>query len=157
MPELLGVISGGAGLLSLGLQLAETALALKRLRDGYKHAPETLSDMAEEIETLGLLMLHVEASFASDDALGAVAARCLNMCRTRCNNIQKLTNKLDAALRRSEAFGRLRTAMADKDIQQLLALLEGAKSSLVLACHVLSEYVELSEYIWCCIGKLILH
>lgn len=96
--------------------------------------------MAEEVETLGLLMLHVEANFASDGAPGDVAARCLKICRARCNSIQMLTSKLDATLRRSATFGRLRIAVADKDIQQLLALLEGTKSSLVLACHVLSEY-----------------
>lgn len=55
--------------------------------------------------------------------------------------MQELTFKLEAALRRSKTLGRLRTASADKDMQQLLASLEGAKSSLVLVCHVLSEYV----------------
>lgn len=97
--------------------------------------------MAEEIETLRLLTLHLETSFASDDTVGDLAVRCLNMCHLRCASMQELTSKVEAASRRSKTLGRLRTASADKDMQQLLASLEGAKSSLVLACHVLSEYV----------------
>lgn len=113
--------------------------------------------MAEEIETLRLLTLHFETSFASDDTVGDLAVRCLKMCHLRCASMQELTSKVEAASRRSKTLGRLRTASADKDMQQLLALIEGAKSSLVLACHVLSEYVELFENIWCRIGKPISH
>ena len=49
---ILGVVAGGAGLASLSIQLAESAVKLKRLYHSMRNAPETLKEIADEIKLM---------------------------------------------------------------------------------------------------------
>jgi hypothetical protein len=57
---ILGVVAGGAGLASLSIQLAESAVKLKRLYHSMKDAPETLKEIADEIKIMSLSLKHLE-------------------------------------------------------------------------------------------------
>ena len=46
---ILGVAAGGAGLMSLSIQLAESAVKLRRVYHSMRNAPETLKDVVDEI------------------------------------------------------------------------------------------------------------
>lgn len=52
--EVFGVVTGGAGLVSLGLQLGDNARRLKKLYHTVKDAPESLQLLSFELETMAL-------------------------------------------------------------------------------------------------------
>lgn len=53
---ILGAASAGAGLLSLGIQLCEEAMKLRRLYHTAKNAPEVLARLAFDLETMGMAL-----------------------------------------------------------------------------------------------------
>jgi hypothetical protein len=58
--DVLGMVAGGASLLSLSVQLAESAATLKRLYHDTRNAPEALNDLAHGIESVSLDLKLIE-------------------------------------------------------------------------------------------------
>ena len=56
MAEVLGAVSGAAGLLSLGLQLGDEAIKLKQLYHSVRNAPSILSDLTYDLDTAAFLI-----------------------------------------------------------------------------------------------------
>ena len=69
MAEVLGVVAGGAGLLSLSIQLLESAKKLKNFNDSVRNAPERLVTLGFELETLSLMLQQLEAHRQRDGSL----------------------------------------------------------------------------------------
>lgn len=94
MAEIVELVSGGAGLASLALQLVETAQALRRVYHGYKHAPEILKGVAFEVETLSLAMREMEREgMICELANDSLLARCLTMCRAHVSRNRSFSSE----------------------------------------------------------------
>jgi hypothetical protein len=140
MAELFAAVSGGAGLVSLALQLGDSAVKIKRLYSSAKQAPETLSNLSFELETFSLLLREVERSRqTSDDTSAAVIVRCIQMCENGVRTIRTTVDKLEILVLKSPRFGKFRTAIEEKELGQLCDTLERAKTSLMLAVNLYSE------------------
>lgn len=140
MAEILGVVSGGVGIASLAIQLGDSALKLRRFRESYRHAPETLQDTAYEIDTFLLLLQAVgrereRTSGGESDFMH----RCVKVCEKSVKRISLTVAKLESVMQRSRRWGKLRTAAEQKELKQLCAELDRATTSLVLAYQVYSE------------------
>jgi hypothetical protein len=90
-----GVISGGAGLLSLGIQLSESAVKLKRIFYAAKNAPQTISRHVFSLETMALALQELEQHRRHDAHSGALLARCIMGCRESTFQIQQLVDKME--------------------------------------------------------------
>ncbi|KAK3117271.1 hypothetical protein LTR53_001531 [Teratosphaeriaceae sp. CCFEE 6253] len=129
----LGVVASGAGLASLAMQLFDSAKKLEKFVDTLKHAPETLTGLIFDLETLSLSLRELEVSRQAAGHHTAVLDRCIGRCQTSAGKIQAIVDKLEALIKNHGRHGRLYLAFKDREIKELLVDLEHAKSSLVFA------------------------
>jgi hypothetical protein len=82
MAKVFGAVASGAGLVSLALQLIDTAQKLKKLYNTSRDAPTTVADLCFELETMSLsprqLNSHRSANIAGDELLGRSADAFIN-------------------------------------------------------------------------------
>jgi hypothetical protein len=141
-PEaMLGAVSAGAGLISLGVQLGESAVKLKRLYQAAKDAPSTIELLLSDLETMLLLMRQLEQYRCHDSHSEALITRCIAQCQRCVQGFKKLVGDLESRLMKHKVRGRLYTAIKERDVKDLLGDLERAKSLLSLACtmHMVGE------------------
>ena len=131
--ELLGVVAGGAGLLSLSIQLCENAQKLRSLYHQARDAPQTLERLAFEMETMALLLEQLERYRQEDRPSSAFLVRCIESCQRSTARIQEAVNKMSQVIGRHAWTGRGSVAIKGRDIKELLSELEQAKTSLQLA------------------------
>ena len=130
---ILGVVAGGAGLASLSIQLAESAVKLKRLYHSMKHAPENLKEIADETEIMSLSLKHLERQRQNESHGADLLDRCIENCRLYTSNITLLTEKVHQKLDKASLAGRMYAVMQGRDLDKLLNDLTRARSALHLA------------------------
>lgn len=137
---LLGVVSAGAGLVSLSMQLLQSAQKLKRFYDDVKGAPKALDKLSFDLHTLALLLREFERYRLRHENGSDLLHRCMLRLQEEVDDIQRLAGKLEQRLSRSRLIGKLSAAFKEPEIQMCLEGLEGAKSSLLLAHASYTEY-----------------
>jgi hypothetical protein len=131
---ILGVISGGVGLVSLGIQLSECAVKLKRIQSVAKNAPQTISGYIFSLETMSIALQELEQHRKHNAHNGTLLGRCIIECRESTSQIQQLVNKMESYMTESNSLrGKLFTVYKDQEVRELFDRLERAKSSLELA------------------------
>jgi hypothetical protein len=130
---ILGVISAGAGLLSLSIQLGESAVKLKAFCSRINTAPETVEQLVYDLETLGLTLQQLDHHRQDDRDSSALLARCIDRCREHAATIASTIEKMERHLTRNNRIGKLYIALKDPDIKALFNELQQAESSLQLA------------------------
>lgn len=130
---ILGVVAGGAGLLSLAIQLCESARKLNSIRHSIRGAPESLRDLAFDLETMALSLEHIERFRQHDQDSAALIIRCADRCRRSTAKIQEVVDAMERYICRHSALGRAYVAIKERDTDKLLSELDQAKSSLQLA------------------------
>jgi hypothetical protein len=131
---ILGVISGGVGLVSLGIQLSESAVKLKRIFSTAKNAPQTISRHIFSLETMAIALQELERHRRHDAHSGALLARCIMECRESTFQIQQLVDKMEHYMTAYDRVGgKLYTVYKEREVKELFEDLERAKSSLELA------------------------
>jgi hypothetical protein len=129
----LDVVFGTAGLLSLSLQLIESAGKLERLYRAAQDAPQNLSDIVLELETMALALKSLEIQRQRTNPVEPLLTRCIDHYRRGIARIRSLTDKLEQRVANHNKFaGRLYSVFKQQDIIELLAGLERSKSSLNL-------------------------
>jgi hypothetical protein len=130
---ILGVVAGGAGLASLSIQLAESAIKLKRLYHSMRNAPETLTEIADEIELMSLSLKHLERHRQIESHGADLLGRCIENCRSHTTKITLLTEKISQKIDKASLTGRLYASVRERDLEKLLDDLARARSALHLA------------------------
>jgi hypothetical protein len=130
---ILGVVAGGAGLASLSIQLAESAIKLKRLYHSIRNAPETLTEIADEIELISLSLKHLERHRQIESHGADLLDRCIENCRSHTTKITLLTQKITQKIDKASLTGRLYASVRERDLEKLLDDLARARSALHLA------------------------
>lgn len=126
-----GLAASGAGLLSLSLQLGESASKLRCFYQATKNAPRIVSRLIFDLETMALALRELEANRDQQSDDGSVLARCIFACQRNVAEIQQIVNKMDRRLEKnSKVRGRVYAVFKEKEIQEMLDDLERAKSSL---------------------------
>lgn len=129
-----GLAAGGAGLLSLSIQLGESAMKLKRLYNAASNAPRTVSRLVFDLETMAMALNEIEHRRQRSMYSDTILTRCITTCQQNVAEIQRLVGKMETKLaNHSKVHGRVYTALKDRDIQDLCNDLERAKASLELA------------------------
>lgn len=134
--EVFGVVTGGAGLVSLGLQLGDSARRLKKLYHTVKDAPESLQLLSFELETmaLSLELLQRQQKPQHQNSTDVLFLRCLATCQQRTHEVQRLVDTMTRRMEKhSRLRGRLYFAAKDQDVHDMIGRLEIAKSSLQMA------------------------
>ena len=130
---ILGVVAGGAGLASLSIQLGESAIKLKRLYHSMRNAPETLIEIADDIELMSLSLNNLECHRQSESHRADLLDRCIANCRSHTTKIILLTEKISQKIDKASLTGRLYASMRERDLERLLDDLARARSALHLA------------------------
>jgi hypothetical protein len=116
--DVLGMVAGGASLLSLSVKLAESAATLKRLYHDARNAPEALVDLAHGIETVSLDLRLIERNW------------CLEWCQRHAADIQQLTDQLSLKLGRVLLSGKGDIVVREQILDTLLHDLNHAQTTL---------------------------
>lgn len=142
MAELLGVVSGGAGLASLAIQLLGSVREIRGLYRSFKDAPEFLEDTLSDLETFGHTLQELERDRQSHNAVNSeTVGRCVRTCQRAVGRVRLAVTKLEAAMKKSKTRGRLSTAFQQPEVSQLSDELDKAKTSLAWAFELYNRWV----------------
>jgi hypothetical protein len=129
-----GLAASAAGLVSLGIQLGESAAKLGRIYHAAKDAPRTVSRLVFGLETMAMALRELEYHRQQSGHSGALLARCITECQQSTAEIQRLVDKMEGYLTKyARIGGKVYAAFKECDMKELLEDLEKAKSSLELA------------------------
>lgn len=129
----LEIAAGGVGFISLSIQLGDSLVKLKRFYHAVKDAPQRLEMLIFELETMAIAMQELDQLRQESRCSRVLLDRCVSSCKMHTTRIQQVANSMSGRLTRRPRAGRLLIAAKDLDIQDLLFVLETAKSSLELA------------------------
>ena len=139
MAEVVGLV---VGVVSLGVQLAESVQKVKRFYNTVKDAPERLARIIDEIESLSDILTEMEGDRASFTAeLGPKMQRCVATCRHAVDKFSTYANSLESRIKRHSRRGSVKFAMKSESIEGVISQLESSKSNLVLAYMLYREAV----------------
>lgn len=138
MAEIFGAVTGGFSLLSLALQLGESALKLNSICERVKDARTLLTDLSHDLETISLTMHELERHRLREKHDAALLQRCAVRCKEKADRIAALVTKLQERINRSRVIGKAAVALKRAEIEGLLGELEETKSSIILALHMYS-------------------
>ncbi|OCT49053.1 hypothetical protein CLCR_04571 [Cladophialophora carrionii] len=131
---IIGLVAGGAGLVSLAIQLIESTAKLKRIYHAAQDAPTTLSSLTFDLETIAMALRQLDQHRQAGTPTETLLARCMIACQRGIAEIKELVDKLETCLARHKNIrGKLYTAFKQHDVRGLLDNLEKAKSSLHFA------------------------
>ena len=129
-----GTVAGGAGLLSLSIQLCESAVKLNRILQAAKDAPKRISRLVFGLETTAIALRELEHQRQKSGYHGVVLIRCLSQCQESVAEIEELINKIEIQLgKNAKIRGRLYTVFKEPELKELLDKLDKARGSLELA------------------------
>lgn len=133
--------------------IANTAIALKRLQDGMKHAPENLSWLSEQLHCLQVVISNLETSISPslDGCTGAEhLVPHLKGCQTALNTLQTLINDLSTDLfsgpwnKRTKA--KFKTVMKEEQVSRYLQQLQFTMRLLCLAQQNYAMYISFNYF-----------
>ncbi|KIW44258.1 uncharacterized protein PV06_05281 [Exophiala oligosperma] len=130
----LGVVSAGAGLISLGIQLGESAMKLKRIYHAARDAPAIIQMLLLDLETMALALGQLENHRQHDNHGEELLVRCISRCQQCTQEVRLVVEKLERSLEKHFRLpGRLYSAFKERDVKDLLDDLERAKTSMHIA------------------------
>lgn len=139
MAEVVGVV---VGVVSLGVQLAESLQKVKRFYNTVRDAPERLADIIDEIASLSDILTELEEDPTSNGAnTGPNMQRCIAACRKAVDRFSTYANSLESRMKRCKGRGSVKFAMKNESIESVIASLESSKSNLVLAYMLYREAI----------------
>lgn len=139
MAEVVGVV---VGVVSLGVQLAESLQKVKRFYNTVRDAPERLADIIDEIASLSDILRELEEDPTSNGAnTGSNMQRCVAACRKAVDRFSNYANSLESRMKRCKGRGSIKLAMKNESVESVIASLESSKSNLVLAYMLYREAI----------------
>jgi len=143
MAEIFGVVASGAGLLSLSIQLLESAQRLKGFYNASKNASQAVADLSFDLHTMSLSLRQLESHRRGDMLGDELLGRCITTCIRMIGKIESAMSKMEHQLQRSRKVGRMYAAFKEPEMRKLLEEMEQAKSSMLFA------YVSYCRYVVC--------
>jgi hypothetical protein len=140
MAEIFGAVASGAGLVSLSMQLLESAQKLKGFYDSARDAPETLEYLYHDLETMSLALQQFERYRQSDIPGNELLERCIVTCERSVRSITTTVDKVDRLIHRARFAGRVYMGFKEPEVKRLLQEMEHAKSSMSLAYMGYCQY-----------------
>lgn len=138
MAEIVGVVSGAAGLVSVAIQLAECALKLKSFYERARDIRASLTDLTHDIETISLTLRELERHRQCKNHNTALLERCAIRCEEKADKIALLVEKLESRGQKFNMTGRAYAGLKQSEISKMLDELEQAKSSIIIALQMYS-------------------
>jgi len=125
-----GVLTRGAALSLLRTRLAECGANLQRIYHNTRNAPETLINLANDIQTssLGLKLVEHHAQTATHP--GYVLDHFIEQWQSHVANIEQLTNKISQESQKASLSGSLYAAEQQQDLGKLVDRLDHAQNTL---------------------------
>lgn len=121
-------------MISLAVQLGESAVKLKRIYGAAKSAPRNVARLVFDLETMALALQELEQHRQRKNHSGALLARCIMACQQSTAKVQQMVNQIERYMENhSSVSGKVYTAFREREVKELLDDLERAKSSLELS------------------------
>lgn len=135
------VVASAAGLVSLGLQLTESAQKLKHFYSFAKAAPENLNNLIFETETLLLLLGQIDSHrYDLSETEGVALMRYVSTCEQAATTLNDMVTKLSTATQRFRIRGSLYAAFKEQDLKTCRQELDRARASLSFAYQLYEGY-----------------
>ncbi|WPH00625.1 Hypothetical protein R9X50_00345500 [Acrodontium crateriforme] len=133
---IVGVVSGGAGLISLSIQLLDSAKQLKAFCEDIKNAPEILEITVFSLETMAGALEQIECQTQhGESARQALIRRCLKSCRCVVTRIVETALKMQKYMNKFR-MGKFLVAFDKDGLDGLLKELDRARASLHLVLDI---------------------
>ena len=140
MVEPLSVAASAAGLVSLAVQLGETVIKLKTLCQKLSSARKELNGIVFEIETFSLLLRGVDEHLMRSQTIQAsLLERAVVLCQEGVDTVGEVAQSLEAAFRKSKAFGSMQVVLKERKMKALVSDLERGKATLLIAWQIYTE------------------
>lgn len=147
MAEAFGVAAGAVGVISLGIQLAESLQKVKDFCSSVKNAPSHIAELIEEIEIMRDILSDLEDGCLSVNVASSPNThRCLKIAQRATTGLVSFSNQLQVRIKKSRFRGGAKFALSRDEIKQMLNQLERTKSSLMLAYSIYREAIADDRY-----------
>lgn len=135
----LGAAASVVGLISLGLQVAECAVKLKKFCDQVEKAPEALRTLEIETKLFSLLLQDVDA-FRIQRGIHPSASllQCIYYCQIVTAKIVTYVREIEGISSRYKLPGRVYATLRLSDVNSLCKDMERAKTNLIIALQLLT-------------------
>lgn len=137
MAEVLGIVAGGLGIVSVAIQVADSIKKLRDFCDLIKEAPADVRLTLDELEALSDVLQDIEHSIrdSSKQSNGFQAAvlRSLRLCQSVSDSLKFLAQEIQNDLANKKRWASLKAALKNDKIVKLRRRLEGMKTTLMLA------------------------
>lgn len=150
--ELLGAVSGAAGLASLVIQLSSGVVKLRALYNQSKKLPAHIQTITDDLEFIAQFLPVLEEIVADGmQESPIVVGRCMGSAEAVAGALECLLDKLPQTLQASSSRARIKLVMSSKtmleDIQELQRLILDAKMNINMEAVPISHYCsELTSY-----------
>ncbi|KAF5681877.1 hypothetical protein FCIRC_5306 [Fusarium circinatum] len=134
MAELLGVVAGGAGLVSLALQLVDGGQRLRQRYKNVKGLGYNISWLSEDIDLIGkqLIQLETSADDIMQEQLGPImTGRCRDRSTTLADRLANLAGDIPGnSSRRQIIRTTFKSSQWKSELGELQALVTGLKQDI---------------------------
>lgn len=130
MAEVVGLVSAGAGLLSLALQLGEAATKLKSFYERVRDMQSRLNDLAFDLETAALTLQELERHRLKYDHDTNLLVRCASRCEMKVKQVSRLVGRLERHIDKYRLAGRAYAALKQPEITSVVLELEQAMTAI---------------------------
>lgn len=130
MAELIGVLSSGAGIASLAIQISQQVREMKDFVRCLKSAPEDINSLVNEISILNELLFTSASSFELHSDTGD---RCGQLCRKAAEFLSDSLKVSQQKLDRQKLWGRIEFVLKRGDLEKCVGKLERTRNMLQFA------------------------
>lgn len=137
MAEVFGIVTGAAGLVSLGIQIAQNLKEALDFLDRIKEAPNEVNLLRQELEVLDHVIKDINrhlgdvSSYMTLDICAIEPS--LQLCEKCIREFKALAEKLHADLLRNRRIAKIKVALKKDDLDTFRSRLRDAKGTLALA------------------------
>lgn len=137
MAEVFGIITGGVGVVSLAIQLADSIKKLRDFCDLVKEAPGEVRLALDEVELLSYVLQDIEQGLqgngACSSSVDVAVTRSIRFCQTANGALKLLAEELHNEMASKKRWASLKAASKSDRLVKLRCQLERAKTTLMLA------------------------
>lgn len=136
----LGAIANGVALASIIIQVGDGLFRLKRFWDQVKSAPEDISYLLEEIDTMYVVISEISHPRNGIKTTSPATTKCIALYRRTADTLEEVAKKLDKEIKGKKIFGGVKATLKKSTIGGLRERLRNVQFMMLLSNQAYFEY-----------------
>jgi len=144
MAEVLGVVASGIAVAQLAGQVTKSIVKLKDYWDQVRDAPAEIKYLLKEIDSLSLILQHIQGGQVGLSSDSACVQQCFELCQEAATELGELvkamSEKIEGNREWKKRVGSAKVVLKKEEIKKLKKRIKNAVSLLSLALQWRTKY-----------------